>query len=251
MGRNVGTEPCVPGTYARRKPDVEMLVGHYVRSWESRRLAQEEAARDSAISPELPPCIAFSRKIGVGAQEIANIVVQKLGYKVADRELIEQIASQANISAKAIAYFDERFPGYVNRTYKYLFGEKAFIDSDYARHLISAVLAIAALEPTVFVGRGAHLILPRDRVLAVRCICSDDFRAKRIADILRISRTEACTKLPGMDREQAAFFKKVYGKKSATPYEFDMVMNLDHFANPGDVADIVVLAFNKKFKAVV
>ena len=28
-----------------------------------------------------------------------------------------------------------------------------------------------------------------------------------------------------------------------------MVMNLDHFTNPGDVADIVTLAFNKKFEA--
>ena len=29
---------------------------------------------------------------------------------------------------------------------------------------------------------------------------------------------------------------------------FDMVVNLDHFANPGDVADIVALAYEKKFK---
>jgi hypothetical protein len=27
-----------------------------------------------------------------------------------------------------------------------------------------------------------------------------------------------------------------------------MVMNLDHFVNPGDVADIVTLAFKKKFE---
>ncbi len=27
-----------------------------------------------------------------------------------------------------------------------------------------------------------------------------------------------------------------------------MVVNLDHFSNPGDVADIVALAFGKKFK---
>jgi len=30
-----------------------------------------------------------------------------------------------------------------------------------------------------------------------------------------------------------------------------MVVNLDHLANPGDVADIVALAFNKKFKPAV
>jgi cytidylate kinase len=245
MAEKADTGKYVPGAYAKRRSGVEERVGHYVRAWERRQLAQKEAATAPA---DLPPCIAFSRKIGVGALEIADMVAEHLGYKVADRELIEQIANQTNISEKAVAYFDERFPGYVNRTFKYLFGEKAFIDSDYSRHLISAVFAIAGLEPTVFVGRGAHLILPRERVLAVRCIGSDDYRAKRIADIMRISRAEAKKKLPGIDKEQAAFFKKVFGKKVASPYEFDMVVNLDHFTNPGDVADIVTLAFNKKFE---
>lgn len=249
MAGKVGIGEYVPGKYAKRIPGTEERVGHYVRTWESRQLAQKKAERAATAPPDLPPCIAISRKIGVGALEIADIVAEHLGYKVADRELIEQIANQTNISKKAVAYFDERFPGYVNRTFKYLFGEKSFIDSDYSRHLISAVFAIAGSEPTLFVGRGAHLILPRERVLAVRCIGSDDYRAKRIADVMHIDRAEAEKKLTGIDKEQAAFFKKVFGKQAASPYEFDMVMNLDHFTNPGDVADIVALAFNKKFNA--
>ena len=56
---------------------------------------------------------------------------------------------------------------------------------------------------------------------------------------------EAKKKLSSIDKEQAVLFKKVFGKKAATPYAFDMVMSLDHFANPGDVADIAALAFNK------
>jgi len=247
MAAMVGIDKYVPGTYVKRKPGAEELVGHYVHAWENRRRAEEQSQIPAKAPSELPACIAFSRKIGVGALEIADIVARKLAYRVADRELIEQIASQGNISEKAVGYFDERFPGYINRTFKYLFGEKSFIDSDYSRHLISAVFAIAGLEPTVFVGRGAHLILPRDRVLAVRCICSDEYRAERIADIMRTSRADARRELSGVDKAQAAFFKKVFGKKEASPYEFDMVMNLDHFVNPGDVADVVTLAFQRKF----
>jgi hypothetical protein len=120
-------------------------VGFYVRTWENRKRSQEKAEREAAVTADLSPCIAFSRKIGVGALEIADLVAERLGYKVADRGLIEQIANQTNISEKAVAYFDERFPGYVNRTFKYLFGKKAFINSDYSRHLISAVFSIAGL----------------------------------------------------------------------------------------------------------
>jgi cytidylate kinase len=248
MATKDGTATYAPGTYSERRPGAEEQVGYYISTWESRQLAQKKVQSATTEPSELAPCIAFSRKIGVGALEIADILAKQLGYKVADRELIEQIAIQTGVSKKAVTYFDERFPGYVNRTYKYLFGEKAFIDSDYSRHLISAVYAIAGLEPTVFVGRGAHLILPREKVLAVRCISSDEYRAQRIADIMRISSKEAKKKLPDIDKEQTAFFAKVFGKKTATPYEFDMVINLDHFGNPGDVADIVNLAFNKKFK---
>ena len=248
MAANTGRESYLPGTYAKRKPGSEEMVGHYVRIWERRQQSQASADKAHRSPDDLPPCIAFSRKIGVGALEIADLTAKQLNYRVADREVIEQIAGQAKISEKATTYFDERFPGYVNRTFKYLFGEKAFIDSDYSRHLIRAVFAIAGAEPTVFVGRGAHLILPRENVLAVRCICSDDYRAKRIGDIMHISRDAAKKKLVGIDKQQAAFFKKVFGKKQASPYEFDMVVNLDHFANPGDVAEIVVRAFTKKFK---
>ena len=239
----------IPGTYAQRTPGAKDLLNYYVRSWESRKLAKAAEKRAAAAAIQLAPCISFSRKIGVGALEIADIVAQKLEYRVADRELIEQIANQTNISEKAVSYFDERFPGYVNRTFKYLFGEKAFIDSDYSRHLISAVFAIAGLEPTVFVGRGTHLILPRERVLAVRFICSDNYRVKRIAGIMRLTKSDAKKKLVDIDKAQAAFFKKVFGKKAASPYEFDMVMNLDYLNNPEDVAAVVALAFNKKFNS--
>ena len=250
MAGKSGGLSYVPGTYAKRKPGSEELTGHYVRAWEGRRLALEAEQRAARQSAELSPCITFSRKIGVGALEIADIVAEQLNCAVADRELIEQIAGQANMSEAAITYFDERFPGYINRTMKYLFGEKSFIDSDYARHMFSAIFAIAGLEPTIIVGRGAHLVLPREKVLAVRCIGSDDYRARRIAGIMDIHPDKAKKKLNDIDKEQAAFFKKVFGKKDASPYEFDMVLNLDHLTRPTDVAEIVILAFKKKFESI-
>jgi len=237
----------LPGTYAKKRPTVESRVGHYVRAWEKRTLVQKESGQTDATLPELLPCIAFSRKIGVGALEIADMVAGKLGYNVADRELVEGIAKEANTSTQAIEFFDERFPGYVNRTFKYLFGEKAFIDSDYSRHLISTVTAIAGLEPTIFVGRGAHLILPREHVLAVRCICSDNYRIGRIAKIMGAGKSEAKKKLATIDKEQAAFFKKVFNKKSASPYEFDLLIHCDHIQEPGCAARIVIQAFREKF----
>ncbi len=113
-----------------------------------------------------------------------------------------------------------------------LFGEKSFIKSDYARHLSQAVLSIAFIEPTIFVGRRTHLILPRDRVLAVRFIGGRKHRIKRLARILNVKEQEADSKLDKIDKEQRDFFKEVYGKKEASPYEFDLVSNFDYISKP-------------------
>jgi cytidylate kinase len=56
-------------------------------------------------------------------------------------------------------------------------------------------------------------------------------------------------KLSSSDKEQASFFRKVYGLKKAVAYEFDLVINLDHICDPEDAADIIVLAFDRKFNA--
>jgi len=250
MKGNAGMGKYVPGTYTKKRASVESRVGHYVREWESQKRVREREGTAVDAAVDFPPSIAFSRKIGTGALEIADDVGRKLDFRVVDRELVEIIADQAQISEKATAFFDERFPGYVNRTFKYLFGEKAFIDSDYTRHLIGAVTAVAGLESTIFVGRGIHLILPRNRVMAVRCICSDKYRYERVANIMGASISEAKKHLAVLDKEQAAFFKKVFNRKSASPYEFDMVLNLDHFAEPEAAADIVVSAFEKKLAGV-
>jgi hypothetical protein len=121
--------------------------------------------------------------------------------------------------------------------------------SDYVKNLISAVFTFANMGSSIFVGRGAHLILPRDRVLVARIICSDEYRIVRLAGILDVEETEAEKLLHRIDREQRAFFKKAFGKKDASPYEFDLVINSDFINEPGSAAEVIACAFKEKFAA--
>jgi cytidylate kinase len=129
-----------------------------------------------------------------------------------------------------------------------LFREKSFIINNYVRHLFSAIYAVADSDPTIFVGRGAHLILPRDLVLAVRFICSRSYRVKRLAKILKVEEEIADKKVDEVDKGQRDFFKKVFGKKDVTPYEFDIVINVDFITQPKWAAEVVLQAFKEKFK---
>jgi cytidylate kinase len=128
------------------------------------------------------------------------------------------------------------------------FAEKTFTESDYTRHLFNAAFAIAGLGPTIFVGRGTHLLLARDMVLAIRFISSNEHRIRRLVNVLSITDQEAQDKLDQSDKEQRAFYRKVYGRKDASPYEFDLVINCDYITPNEWAADIVEKAFQRKFK---
>ena len=82
---------------------------------------------------------------------------------------------------------------------------------------------------------------------AVRFICSNDYRIERLARILDVEEKEAQKILGKIDKEQRDFFKKAFGKKDASPYEFDMIINCEFITEPQQAAEIVALAFKKKF----
>ena len=239
----IGGKMYVPGAYAKSSIPASELADKCIREWDKRHLEEKE----KGIRPEIYPSICFSRKIGAGALEIADILAEKIRYRVVDREILEHIAKEAKLSEKTVGIFDERYPGEIREFLSMAFGEKSFIESSFARHLAKVVYSISGLGPTLFVGRGVHLVLPRDRVLAVRFICSKEYRIERLAGFLGIKKEEAETKLNQIDKEQRDFFKKVYGKKDASPYEFDMVINCDYIREPQSAAEIVAHAFRQKF----
>jgi hypothetical protein len=49
-------------------------------------------------------------------------------------------------------------------------------------------------------------------------------------------------------KEQRNFYISVYGKKDASPYEFDLVINSDYINEPRMAAEIVDTAFKQKFR---
>jgi len=243
MVGSAGGAKYVPGTYVKPTPSAAQISDRYIREWEL-KWREKERKKPKA---KMPPAICFSRKIGVGVLEIAGILAEKIGYRVIDRQILENIADEAKLSERTVSLFDERYPGKLNEFVALAFGEKAFIESDYSRHLFKALISIAGMGPTIFLGRGAHLLLPRDRVLAVRFISSRPYRVKRLARILQIAENEAERRVDLADREQRDFFKKVYDKKDASPYEFDMVINCDWISNPEVAAAIVAQAAEAKF----
>lgn len=236
-----------PGDYGKKRMSTAQWADANVKQWNQTsgsRAGEKEQPEKGAF-----PCICVSRQIGVGALEIADLLSEKISCRVIDREILEYMAREKNLSEKSVAYFDERYPGLMSELFSMLINEKTFLRSDYARQLAKTVMALAGIESTVFVGRGTHLILPRSRVLAVSLISSPEYRIHRVARLLHITSSEAEIHLKAMDSEQAQFFKTVYGKTGSDPREFDLVINRDYLSRASDAAKIIAYGFKQKFNS--
>ena len=98
----------VPGTYSKKRPDNAQLAHKYIKDWKKKR---SKAKPTKFEIVKIPPAICFSRKIGSGALEVADILAEKLQYRVADRELLNYMAKDAELSRDTLAFFAERYPG--------------------------------------------------------------------------------------------------------------------------------------------
>jgi cytidylate kinase len=238
--------PYVPGTYAKKRPEAGQVAAQYVLEWEARR---QKLLQKKDVLTEIPACICLSRKIGVGALEVADLIAKRLHLRVADREILEHMSGEARLDKETVKFYDELYPGKTVELSALLFGKKSFQMDDYLRNLVDAVYSMASMGSTVFVGRGTHLILPRNRVLAVRFICSEGFRTERLASLLNIKAGEAAKTLARIDREQKAFFRRAFGKNDAPASEFDLVVNFDHLNDPKLATDLIARCFRRKFEA--
>lgn len=225
------------------KREISNLATAYVNEIDKEGLRQK--TRDTHL--DIHPTICFSRNIGVGALDVANIIGEKLNYRVLDREIMEYICRKTQLSRESITTFDERYPGRVKEFMCRLLGDTPFDMQDYARQLFIVSYYLAQTEPTIFVGRGVHLMLPRSMVFAVRCISSKERRIGRIAESLNISLKDSENTLGQADMEQAEYFRRVHGKETAAPSEFDLVLNFDYISDPELAADVVMMLFRKRF----
>ena len=244
MSNYMNTVEYVPGLYTHKKPSTAELTDRYVREWD--KDYQKIETEDNQAS-KLFPTICFSRIIGVGAVEIADILAKKIGYRVVDRQILEHITNEIRLSNITTASFDRRYPGKTSEYLSRLFNEKPFPDNEYNRHLFATMFAIAGLGPTIFIGWGTHLVLPRNRVMAVRLVCSKEYRIKRWATLLQVGEQEIQKKLEELNLKQSYFYKKVYNLEKVSSQEFDLIINCDCVKNPEWVVDIVFSFFNKKF----
>ncbi|MHB9131280.1 MAG: cytidylate kinase-like family protein [Armatimonadota bacterium] len=183
--------------------------------------------------------ITLSRQAGTNGALIAQLVAQRLGLHVYDRELVDELARRIDVDPEVLTRFDEKA---LHPVESVLWEWRTSINEEvYGRHLRQALQRIAKEGNAMVVGRGANFLLKCPDCLNVRVIAPLELRVGMYVAGETVSEREAQKWIRSEDRRRREFIRRLFGKEIDDPDYYDLVINLARIT-PEGAADIVAHA---------
>jgi cytidylate kinase len=180
--------------------------------------------------------LSIEREYGSGGAMIASELARRLGWKLWDHALTEEIAKLACVSPAAAERHDERRDPLLYRLAKVfargsyersipLEDENVFDAERMVSLLCQVIQQVSEAGECVIVGRGAPYIL-RDRADAFHVFVYAP-REVKISRIMTLgkSEAEALELVDTIDKERAAFIKQYFGADWPTRYLYNLWIN--------------------------
>lgn len=198
--------------------------------------------------------LTVSREFGSGGGRIAKIVADRLGWKLLDRELIEEIAGSARVDPRIVTRFDERPESWMGRMNRRAMRgaalaagvspeEENCFDCDVMAELSRKVIERASAKGNcVIVGRGAQCML-QDQADAFHVFVYAPFadRSRRLRTRLGQG-VNIEERIHAVDGERAHYLKQTYGKTWNDPHLYDLMVSSSE--NEEATADVILAAMN-------
>ncbi len=162
--------------------------------------------------------VTISRQMGSLGCDVASAVAERLDFRLAWREVINQAAMRAGAPEAALAVIDELG----------LLGIAPSMKTNHAyMDAVAQVMGeLVKAGGAVIVGRAGQVILRgRDDVLHVRIIAPIELRVERVAVQCDISHQAARAQVEASDRYRRNYLKRFYQTRWDDPLLYDLVIN--------------------------
>jgi hypothetical protein len=229
--------------HGREEPRIVAAVERQMHAW-----AMKAEIADRAVCHHGDPhstsrpirFITISREAGAGGSEIGQLLGQRLGWKVFDRNLLDQIAERFRLCRRMLELVDETQSSWVYDVLGTWMDCQVVAHEKYFSLLSRSVsAAAAACEHAVFVGRGAQFLLPRVELLAVRLIASPKFRLHAIMERLHLNESDARRTMTEIDTGRREFVERFLHHDVTDPHLYDLVINVEACGRESAVAEIL------------
>jgi cytidylate kinase len=211
--------------------DLATAAERQMRNWalelEMQKRVAEERER-TRVRDLVHPYVAISREVGVDAGPLAAAVAHQCGWKALDHELLDYMAEHDHLSRLALEFVDEKAVSWFHEMFGKWLDEQLVSQAEYVGHLGKLLLLAAQHESTVFVGRGAQYMLPRECGLAVRIIAPLKQRVESVMRRRQCSERDAREFIETTDNGRKQFVQRYFHHDATDPELYDIVLNLAH-----------------------
>jgi cytidylate kinase len=166
------------------------------------------------------PSITLSRQIGSQGCAIANAIKDRLGYRLAWRDLINEAGKRAGTPELALDCIDEL--GLLGMT------ASSKTRASYTRAMEEVIRELARDGNVIIIGRAGQAILRgTPNVLHVRVIAPAQLRAERIAEQHGLPIPGAMAQVEASDRTRRLYLKRFYNVRWDDPELYDLIINTE------------------------
>lgn len=175
--------------------------------------------------PKLGITVTISRQAGAGGSEIARRLAEEFKMDLVGRQLIELVAKSTKMNVKMVELLDEKAANRIDSMITSFFVARQLSPDVYFRHLTRVIAAIGDRGWSIIVGRGAHLIIPREKAIRLRFIAPDEYRIGHFMSKRQMTYDEAKGYVGKKDADREGFIRKYFKIDSNDPMNFDLVVN--------------------------
>lgn len=194
--------------------------------------------------------ITISRDYGSGGSDIAQILAERLGWRVIDRALIQEVARRVEAPEAEVAAVDEHVGGIVERIAG-VFARGtpeapvmgAFPDCDMVAEVERAVLHDAVTQlPFVLIGHGGQCVFAdRSDALHVRIVGPLGARIRRVAERRGLDPATAARETERHDAERRRYIHHHFGCDANDAGLYALQINTGVFT-PEEAASLILQA---------
>jgi cytidylate kinase len=188
------------------------------------RVPQTESPPKRAV-PTGTTLVAISESAGAGAAAVAGDLSQLVGWKVYDRELLEQIARQLQVPVHTLADVDQRHVSWIEESLGTFSHGPHVSEKMYLEFLTALLLSLVSRGEAIVVGRAASHILPRESTLRVRLVAPMAERAARLAAEQGTSAASAARRAAALDEQHGDFIRTHFHVNPHDMEQYDVVLN--------------------------
>lgn len=182
--------------------------------------------------------VTISRQYGAGGKTLGKLLADKLKYTFADRDIIQRIAKEANVSSDWVTSFEKEAGSKVSRMVskmvsqrlvdRVLKNERGYLDEQiYLDYLVLIIAQVADEGDVVIMGRGSQYILD-DHPDAYHILLIDNVenRIKFLIKNYKLSDRQAAQKVNYEDRRRASLYRKLGKQDYDNPALYHLTLNM-------------------------